>query len=397
MVANENPNQFINYIGQLAGWYSISSAYFLLIKNFNSKNWIFLLVSGIVAARVLRLLSIETAESVYLVLVNLFYCIAGGITFLNHKKLVIKQLVIILIINAVVMFLQTAGAGAWTQILTTHGEGNLAESVPTLFVPEMYLDYKVVQGRPAGVLYSNVVVTLIVLIQIVIQLLDTSNIQKRGRTVVLCAVLVLSMSKFLFISLGIAVMYTVVLGYRWQKIYALKVSCVTIALLITYFILFPGLISVNLSSDTIVTSFSLRANDIVESVSLDSSLKRFQSDLVGTSRASWIDQDEHVSGYSTILQKFGVFNIVLVLFLFGTIYLICWGRFLSKYSLESKGDNIKHTTLLSLVLFLIFPITMPVWGFHLYWFMVGLPMIPLIKLLNPKLIMDYQRIHLANN
>ena len=397
MVANQNPNQFLNIIGQLAGWYSISSAFSVLIKNFNSKNWIFLLMFGIVSAKVLRLFSIEAAELVYLVLVNLMYCIAGGVMFLNYEKLVRKQLAVILIINFVVVILQTVGAGAWTQALTTHGEGNLAESVSTLFVPEMYLDYKVVQGRPAGVLYSNVVLSLVVLLQIIIQLLDMSKSKQWGGTVVLCGVLVFSMSKFLFISLVIAVIYTVVFGYRWQKIYALKVSCITAALLTTYFILFPGLISVNLSGDTISTSFSLRANDIVGSVGADSWFKIFESDLVGTARASWIDQDEHVSGYATILQKFSLLNIVLMLFLIGAIYLMCLRKFLVKYSLGSKDRNLKRKIFLSLVLFIVFPISTPIWAFNLYWFMMGLPLMPLINILKPKSILDDQGSRLTYN
>jgi len=282
----------------------------------------------------------------------------------------------------VVMILQVAGAGAWTQLLTTHGEGNLTPPARTLFVGEDAIDYLLVQGRPAGILYSNIILALLILYAIVLHF-SRRRATFGWWTVVLCAAIVLCMSKAVFIGVGIAVMWLMLVGGLRQKVHAFKAAILIAVFLKAYGFFFPGLLAVNLSSETITTSLYLRANDIMGALGPDSVLKKFDRYLDGTPRASWAEEGEHVSGYTAILARVDFATIGICLALGAMVYLRGLRRFRRLAAPGASYRETRHRQVLALMLLGAYPVSFPIWATPVYWFMMGLALLPLIILVRP--------------
>ena len=395
MVLGNQPWFTAQIAGQVAGWLCIAAATTILTANSKSKIWVFGLLMGIVAAKILRIVSgTSGSETVYICLVNVLYCFAGAIVIYMRRDLVYKQVMVVCLINVVVMILQVAGVGSWTQLLTTHGEGNLTAPVPTLFVPESLLEYQLVQMRPAGILYSNIILALIVLFGIALHFS-----QRKARfwrwTTVLCAIIVLCMSKAVFLCFGLTIIWVLLVGYWRQKALILKAGVLVAVFLKLYGFFFPGLLAVNLGIVTITSSLYLRANDIMDGLSPDSSLRKLDGHLDGTPRASWAVEGEHVSGCTVVLQKIGLFPIAVILVLGAGFYILGLRRLLRSHPPDTSFRESKYRMILAVMLLGAYPLSFPIWSTPVYWFMMGLGLLPFISLLHPHFIVAQQHMRMA--
>ena len=386
MVLGNQPWLQSQLVGQLAGWLCIAAATTILVANSKVKIWVFALLAGIVAAKILRIASgTNGSEAVYICLINVLYCFAGAVIIHTRRELVYKQVMVVCLINVFVMILQVAGAGAWTQLLTTHGEGNLTPPTPTLFVQEDLLDYLLVQGRPAGILYSNIILALVVIFGMVLHF-SRGKAPFWGWTAVLCAIIVLCMSKAAFISFGLTVIWMVLVG-RWrQKALVLKAAILVAVFLKIYGFFFPGLLAVNLGLETITTSFYLRANDIMAGLSPDSPLSKFDGYLEGTPWASWAEEGEYVSGYTVFFEKISLFLIAVILVLGAGFYICGLRRLRRSHPPDTLFHESKHQMILAFLLLGAYPLSFPIWSTNVYWFMMGLALLPFIGLFHPQFI-----------
>jgi hypothetical protein len=386
MVLGNQPWPLAQAISQLAGWLCIATSTYILAAKSRYMIWIYGLLIGIVAAKSLRIMTgTGAAEATYICMINVLYCFAGAVLVHGQRELIYRQVMVVCLLNLVVMILQVAGAGAWTQLFTTHGEGNLTSPTPTLFVPEDQLVYQLVQGRPAGILYSNIILALVVIFGMVLHF-SRRKAPFWGWTTVLCAIIVLCMSKAAFISFGFTVIWMVLVG-RWrQKALVLKAAILVAVFLIIYGFFFPGLLAVNLGLETITTSFYLRANDIMAGLSPESPLSKFDGYLEGTPRASWAEEGEHVSGYTVFLEKISLFRIAFILVLGAGFYICGLRRLRRSHPPDTLFHESKHQMILAFLLLGAYPLSFPIWSTNVYWFMMGLALLPFIGLFHPQFI-----------
>jgi hypothetical protein len=147
-------------------------------------------------------------------------------------------------------------------------------------------------------------------------------------------------------------------------------------------LLFPGLASVNLSKETVNTSFFLRINEIISYLDLSFFEPQNVSFLEGTSQFTWGEEGEFASGISGIIILFysNRYLISAVLFLFIFFFV---RNFIK---LKKFNKSIANKSLFNLIIVGLFPFTHPIWQRPIFWLMIGFGLLPIIYLFNPKFL-----------
>lgn len=384
MVLGNQPFPVAQWIGQGLNWVNLAAGCVVLLSALRGELPIAGLMGAILISKALRSTSMAgPAEMVYIAAVGVLFCIAGAVVAFRRPALLYRQVMTIALLNMVFMFLQVVGAGAWTQLLTTHGEGNLTPPVRTLFVPEADLGYLLVQGRPAGLSYSNIVLSLIITFATVLHL----SLKKGKRwwgTAVICVMVALSMSKFVLIVSPLVALWLLLTGGRPLRASAARALAGIVVALAVYSYVFPGLAATNLDLKTIGTSFFLRLNDIAAVLDPEGALKeRSESFLEGTPRATWVEEGSYVSGYAQIMANTPI--LVPMALLAGLAYLI------ALRPLRRRSPELATRAFLVACVIAAYPFTFPPWGIQMYWFMAGLGLLPLFRILRPQFLQGERR------
>lgn len=278
-------------------------------------------------------------------------------------------------LNLVVMFLQVLGVGAWTQALTTHGAGNFAEPVKTLFVSGDDIQYSLVQLRPAGVSYSTVIITLLALYGITLHYLFLSK-RLRWATPVLSGLIVLSMGKMVIGGFILLAIGAHIIGDPKQRREIRRGLIYCFLFAVIYLILFPGQWYLNTSISTISTSIYLRLNDIMSAINPNNPFyDRSLYFLKDTATASWATEGKHVSGYSDLFNNGKLFNYLLIIGLLSYLYAINMIR-------KRHQANVSNLILAGLLIVLL-PFMFPFWQSQLFWFIASVSVLPLFLILKP--------------
>ena len=383
MVLIDQPYFFLVLIGQILGWISYILSFFVVLNSFKgTKKVVFFYLLIFIVKGLAIITSNNLIQIIYIVLQDSLFCISGAIILYVSPKIVYQQVVIFCWINLIIMFLQVSGLGAvFPQLLTTHGESINAIPVNTLFTSEDNLNYLLIQGRPAGLMDANVLLSLFILFAISVHFSNNSSI-KLYVTPLLCAALVLSMAKIAFIGFFIALFYTLYKGTTKQKKHFLRACLFIIIFILIYLLLFPGLASVNLSKETINTSFFLRINEIISYLDFSFFDPQNVSFLEGTSQFTWGEEGEFASGISGIIILFysNRYLISAVLFLFIFFFV---RNFIK---LKKFNKSIADKSLFNLIIVGLFPFTHPIWQRPIFWLMIGFGLLPIIYLFNPKFL-----------
>jgi hypothetical protein len=377
MVLGNQPFAVARWISQGLNWVTIAAGFVVLFPVVRRKTMLAGLAGVIVITKVLRSTAMSgPAEVAYVAAINVLFCIAGAVVAYRKPALLYRQVMAIALVNMVFMVLQVVGVGAWTQLLTTHGEGNLTVPVRTLFVSGADLQYQLVQGRPAGLSYSNIILALFICFAAVLHLSRTKGRMWWG-TAVISVMVVFSMSKFVLVVCPLVAVWLMVTGRRPQRALAARALAGIVVTLAVYCYVFPGLASTNLSVQTIKTSFYLRLNDIAGTLPHGSVIKeRSKSFLEGTPRASWVEEGSFVSGYSQIIAKFPVVMPIIVVAILGNL--------VGLRALRRRSPEQGSRALLVGCIVAAYPFTFPAWGVQMYWFMAGLALVPLFRFLWPE-------------
>ncbi len=381
MVLGNQPFVVAQLISQVLNWANLIAGGVLLLSAMRAHVAIAALMLTILVAKVLRGTAVAgPAESVYVGAVGVLFCLAGAIVAYRRPTMLYRQVMTIAAANLVAMILQVVGAGAWTQLLTTHGEGNLTEPVRTLFVAPDAQVYLLVQGRPAGLSFSNIVLSLIITFAVVLHLTSQANRRWWGTTV-LSGMVALSMSKFVLIVSPLLALWVTVTGRRFQRAAAFRLLAGIVAAIVLYSFLFPGLAATNLDVRTIRTSFYLRLNDIAHVLNPRSSLsERADLMLEGTPRATWVEEGAFVSGYAQVVAQAP--TLVPIAVVTALVYLIGLRR------LYRRSQQMMMGAFLAMCMVTAYPFTFPPWGFQIYWFMAGLGLVPLFGVLRPQFMSE---------
>jgi hypothetical protein len=364
------------YVGQIISWFNDACAAAIVIMAFRYKLWTFMLVFIIIAAKITSIATGGAASNiVYLIFLNVLYCITGAIIAIRHYDIIYKQLLFICFINVIFMFLQVAGVGEWTQFLTTHGD-KLAEQVETLFVTSNQPSYSYIQSRPAGLLHSNIVLSLIVLFALALHLGRQYGRFAAG-TYILCAMAVLSMAKIVFFGMIVMTVVMMITGNRLQRISVFKAAAVFIFMLCLYALLFPSVFHNIIRFEVFRYSFFIRLNDII-SIARDRGVMwdAMEQALAGTPSATWLEEGEHISGYSYFITMlpYVIASLPFLTFFFIFGYRKMCGRY----------PQLSNTTILTFLVILFYPFIFPVWRAQIYWFMAGFALLPLFVQFMPR-------------
>lgn len=379
MVLGNQPFPVAQWIGQGLNWASIATGCVVVLSAVRTEITVVGLMGAIVIAKVLRSTAMSgSADVLYITAVNVLFCVSGAVVAFRRPVLLYKQVMTIALVNLVFMVLQVVGVGAWTQLFTTHGEGNLTAPVRTLFVPEIDLEYLLVQGRPAGLSYSNIVLALIIAFATVLHL-SLSKGKLWWGTAVISVMVVLCMSKFLLIVSPLVALWLMLTGTRPQRASAARALAGIAVALLVYCYAFPGLAATNLSVETVKTSFFLRLNDIGALLDPRGVLKeRSDSLLEGTPRATWVEEGSFVSGYAQVMAKTPI--------LVPTALLATLAYFIGLRSLRRRAPELAKRAFLVVCVVAAYPFTFPIWGLQMYWFMAGLGLLPLLWMLRPQFV-----------
>lgn len=373
-VLGNQPSEDVQLIGQAVAWLNMLAATLVLWKTVRHKLWIVILVICIIISKILRIVTMSSsADIAYLIFFNFLFCSAGAVVLFQMPNRIYKQLMIICLLNLLFMVFQVTGLGAWSQVFTTHGEGSMTEPVSTLFVPEYNIDYLVIQGRPAGLSYSNIILCLILLFALVLHFSRTKGKVWWG-TIVLSSMIVLAMSKLVFFGFILIFLCLMIMGSAKQKYAIFKAFTLTVILFLLYWLLFPGLAAFNLSSDTISTSIFLRLNDIVNAISQDNQMRDFLDVyLEGTAQFTWGEEGDFVSGYAKLVKNLPM--ILPIMAAGAGIFII------GMLKLKKTDPELTAKVILAILVVGIYPVAFPCWGVQLYWFIAGLGLLPFYCLL----------------
>lgn len=365
-------------VGQMIVMLNDIAAGIIIIATFRGSLWPLGLIMSILLAKTLSLISVSgSAELLYIILVGTLLFIAGAIIAFERSKLVYKQLMIICSVSVLFMVLQSAGVGGFSQFLaTSYYDYEVAPDVQnTLFAPLADIAYDVRVFRPAGLLRTGTLVSLVILFALPLHLSKHRG-RIPGGTAVLCAMVVLSMGKIVFVGFIVVVLFILVKGNRRQQLESIKTIAFLLFFLLLYSFFFPGLFEHNLGTDTQNFSIFVRLNDILE-IFPEGTIIREMADpyMIGTVRKI-LPEGDHLSGIPSlimILPYLGPFLVILSIYYFK--------------GYNSMRVQFPDMTLMCGSIFfgiILYPAVFPIWDTGLYWFMLSFALLPIYFKLFPR-------------
>jgi hypothetical protein len=297
----------------------------------------------------------------------------GMIMAIERRVLVRRQAAVIMILSAPLMLLQVSGAGAWTQVLTTHGiigeESVSKEGMPTLFVPAPISNVTNVQTRPAGFLHASEFASLIILFALVL-LLTSRGRRQRPAEAATCAAAVLSMAKIVLLTAGVAIAWGYIIGDSRFRQRARACAIWLTVFLLLYRVVFPGLFDANLGADAFAFSLLSRAYDVASVLGYGSLVDQQLYQVLHQSMN--VAEGETLSGIGQIVRYLPYFGAVAVL---GAIPFIVAFRRMRR--LSPAAVQLASTMTICILLFLV---AAPFLSSPVFWFCMGFGLFPLLTL-----------------
>jgi hypothetical protein len=371
--------------GQLFGWVNIALFALVIFLTPKLNTWTRVLVGLVFLTKIgAWLTGLSVLDAAFRISLLATSALIGCLLALERTPRVRRQASVMMILCAPLMFLQVVGAGPWTQVLTTHGYLGNGESVskvgvPTLFVsvPDLRFQHpENIQSRPAGFLHASEFASLIIIFAFVL-ILTSRGRRNRAAEAAVCAAAVLSMAKIVFFTAAVAIAWIMVTGDRNSRRRA-KASFVWMAVfLIAYRILFPGLFSANLGSQTFAISLLTRASDVASVLGYGALLDaQIYQNIEGGGVA--FEQGVTLSGIGQLVRYL---PIVLLASAIAIPTLIVALRRLTRFSVAARRMAI--TMVLALMLFLL---AGPFLGSTVFWFCMGFGLFPVLTLTDPEYV-----------
>lgn len=359
-------------MGQIINWFNMLAA-IIIIANNRRSIFVLFLFSSIFITKGLEIFSFHPyiAHS-YVAFRCTLFCFAGAYIAIYHYRVIYKQLMVICLLNAPIMFFQVAGIGEWLQFFATENTTIDYRIVQTLFNPILEHGYSVIQTRPSGFLYSNNRLSQYIIFGFAMHL---SIVRKRywWGTFILCAMAVLSMAKIVFAGMAALILFILIAGRRHQKKWCLN-TVITFSLLwMIYIYLFPGVYAHHLHIIKEGNSIYFRINELVSILPQGSIKAAFERILEGTPRAAWIkNTDSVLSGYAQLLK---IAPIMVAIAIFLAPHYVRGRNKLSRYS-----PQLSHISTLVLIVFAVYPSAVPIFEAPGYWIMGGFAVLPFLTL-----------------
>ena len=379
MVLIDQTNDLLVSIGQIFGWLSYLLGFIFIWNKLNRKSIILLLFLAVIFLKLFaKSFDVGFFDTLYLINRSIFYSLCGAVLVLNAPNIIYNQTINFVGLNIIIVFFQISGIGGnFFQLLTTHGSPEFDTPFITFFTDFNSDQYLLIQQRPAGLLDSNVLLSLFVLFSIAFHF-SKENISKWGTTLI-SLLMVLCMAKISFVGFFITGILIFLYGKSIHKKRFTKGLLITFIFLILYFIFFPGLLKSNLSFDAILFSVFIRLNEIMAVLFPDSAV--FNTPFFeGTSMFTWGEDDiEFASGLTFLLIKISK-NIFLIL----SIFIIGFFLFIkARKNLNKLNPLINFKSLIFIAVIGIFTFTNNVWERPFFWMLIGFGFMPFVYYLKP--------------
>lgn len=376
------------FLGQIILWLAVIICGVALIGYLGGRLWIYVLMLCIPLSRLMEALTGSPLMTlIYLTSLNSVFFLSGIIAATREPDLVYRQVRAFLAVCLPLMVLQVAGAGAWTQALNTEyyysveDIGRPKEVFPTLFRPAENLKYGVGQGRPAGLLHANNVLSLVIIFGFALQLGKWKGRQVSATDLILVATMVLAMAKIVIAAFLAMVLWLLVSGNADHRARIRRLLLMTVVCYGVYAFLFPGLFATQLSTYKIMYSITVRLADMLAVfTALDGSQQAAILEALGGAAAIYRYGSEAdvggLSGYASILRMWplllGGAGVALPMFWLGV------------RRLRGISSRRALTAWLALIMVVLFPAAVPFFRAQLYWFAFGFAAVPFVMCLMPR-------------
>ncbi|VUX54851.1 membrane protein of unknown function [uncultured Woeseiaceae bacterium] len=264
-------------IGRSLYWMTIGMAWYVGSR---SPYWRFVTVIMFmgIGLRFLEMgLADGSVEMVRKLLTAIVFVIAGAEVYGKNPKFLHKQLVVFLTMCIPIMLIQIIGVDSffygWVtdyahqeEIFSLDDIGKFVEIAlyPTLFVGAEDIYYQIGQGRPAGLMYANNVLSVFIAIAAGLNLtVDRSDKRLRFSDVIVLSAVVLAMAKTAYIITIFLYIVSVVFNKPCSRRLGLKSLLLLTFIYTIYYLLFPGLFLANTSEAAFVSSLLPRLMDVL--------------------------------------------------------------------------------------------------------------------------------------
>lgn len=379
----QQPEQILFFIGRIAGWGSLLSAFIVVYFTLNSRRWHYFtifLVAGLMLAKTGRMASGDA--DLYFYVYSVFYCglffLAGACIAFYYHSTVLKQTIVFCVLSFPVMAYQLAGSGNWIQVLRTDRNNTYEDNQhPTLFVPSEEVIITTFQARPAGLSYANTHFKIIVMFCLALYYGLSKKRELTAYDALLCAVAVLSMAKIIFLSMAAIFLRKMFMKQKDEKARYIKIGILFMLIMAVYWFLFPGVFSYTMSIDNLKKNYIGRFDELVESLAkkdndqISSRAVKSKSDdkpQIVSGPGSEDEPKQYQSGYAQI----GKYLYVIII---GALPFIPF-LFKSFRSTRKNHPEIAELSLLCLIIIILMPLITSFLSGGFFWFVAGFTLPP---------------------
>jgi hypothetical protein len=326
----------------------------------------------------------DLSDGLKVVNLGALFILAGAKIYGDNPDLLYKQLVIFFVISIPFILCQILGLSSFFMMWNTDyahspeildlselGTFKFIPVYPTLFVGTNELYYQIGQGRPNGLLHSNNILSIFVVITVGLNLITSKSTRFRYSDLIVMCMLTLVMSFMAFSVTLMLYIYCILNGGRIYRIKATKLFAALLGFLALYFVFFPGLFQVNFGEAKFFMSFLTRGLDLANSLGFANFNDIFSDQLLLIGDA--YNEEAKYSQFSVILKS-RYMGLLLIGFI-TTIFIFIRGYryFKKKTALSIREFNI----FLFCCLFSQFGI--PYMAAPAYQFILGFAFYPLLK------------------
>lgn len=367
-------------LGQVISLFATSSAIIIALTSFRYNKFTIILVIGLLFSRFCRILSpnFTLPEIIYIITYCLLFCISGAITIINHKKLIFKQLMIICIISIPWMIAQMIGLSESTQFLRTdlHGPHEITQ-VPTLFMDSDNVIITTLQARPAGFVYANNYLSLIIVFAMALHFGLMRKPYLTNTDFILCIIMVLAMAKIVFLTFGTMIIWRVTSGAKYIRRRVYRIVVLFSIFIGIYAYLFPGLFAYNLSVQNAAKNMGMRILDLNTALGGNYFLEMILNQFGDVSSYTSTIVSSHESGYAKLGMKlYWIIPLIILILPF----------FIKGYRfIKQKFPQSKDLIITCCILMVLIPLITPFTESAMYWFSVGIAASPILLIFGPKI------------
>lgn len=410
-------------VGRVSFWFTLMAMVVLVWSTFRNKLWIVITIFAFLVSKAGRIAF--GANSLFLLpyicFSGILFCAAGAAVAFTERKLIYRQVMLFCLLSIPLMVLQLAGVGEWTQVLRTdsHNLSYGLRQFPTLFVSSADVVITTLQARPSGFCWSNNFLSIVIAFALGLHFGRLKSASLAWNDLVLCTISTLAMAKIVFLIFAVITAVLLICGESWKRRRMAKVTALLLLCLGAHSFFFPGVFAYTTSWELLQRNFQGRLSDLARS-SVDkgdaratvvegtlpkshSSSKMEETRGPGLSEPSDLalaapDQRplNDLAGVPHLGIESGYAKIANALPYLGIVVFLILPFFLDGFKkLEEHFPHLKDSTLLSLLVLLLLPLSTTFLEGAFFWFIAGFALLPLFLIKSHYLELsqrnDYER------